>query len=633
MRCFNCMKKIPDKASFCPYCGKNVQIQNPSHCLSSGTVLSDRYEVGAVIGEGGFGITYTGYDQMLELKVAIKEFYPTGIANRNNTVSSKIVLTTSKHTNFYQKGKQKFLDEARNIALFSDEDGIVDVRDYFTENDTAYIVMEYLDGVDLREYLSTHGTIDAGNTFEMMLPLMCALEKMHKQGIIHRDIAPDNIMRLNNGNLKLTDFGSARYYLRDEAKTMSIFLKQGYSPIEQFGNKTAQGPWTDVYSLCATMYQCITGTVPPNSLDRSVLDELKTPSELGIDIPAGLENVLMKGLAVKSADRLQDMGELINAAEAEQIKTFRHLNPDTNDNSKNIYSNNQAEGLYEKTKSADDSGIIENPIPGARETLNKPAGLSGFPQKPVDKKPSRKNKTGFIVSMTIIGTLVTVGLIALPFYFMQNKNDSTSTVETNSLYSEPPSLKTPAPNPAGIADTEAKTTAIPTTVPKTTSAATSKPEAEPTTEKATEPKKEEQKSSAQFERYLVWLDLGVTVYESPDFASDVTYVIDIASNYTIVDEAHDRNGNLWGKLKSGVGWVCLSRTYKEQEPTTKAFERYLVWLNLGVNIHEQPDRNSQITYVIDEASNYTIVAEAYDSSGNLWGKLKSGVGWVNLSQL
>ena len=132
---------------------------------------------------------------------------------------------------------------------------------------------------------------------------------------------------------------------------------------------------------------------------------------------------------------------------------------------------------------------------------------------------------------------------------------------------------------------------------------------------------------------MVWLDVGVNVYETPDPASNVTYVIDIASNYTIVGEAHDHNGDLWGKLKSGVGWICLSRTYKEQEPTTKTFERYLVWLNIGVNIHEQPDSNSMITYVIDEAANYTIVAEAYDGSGDLWGKLKSGVGWVNLSQL
>lgn len=441
MRCFNCMKKIPDKASFCPYCGKNVQIHNPSHCLSSGTVLNDRYEVGAVIGEGGFGITYTGYDQVLELKVAIKEFYPTGIANRNNTVSSKIVLTTSKHTGFYQNGKQRFLDEARNIARFSDEDGIVDVRDHFTENDTAYIVMEYLDGVDLREYLNTNGTIPARNAFEMMLPLMRALEKMHKQGIIHRDIAPDNIMRLDNGKLKLTDFGSARCYLRDEAKTMSIFLKQGYSPIEQLGSKSAQGPWTDVYSLCATIYQCITGTVPPNSLDRSVLDELKTPSELGFDIPSELEDVLMKGLAVKSADRLQDMEELINAADAEQINSPQTVDTQAEGKPLTDSVNIPQNDPQELTKSADDSDsifIYESPAKDA--PVNEPIAGSviktenadTFQRQPAAKKAPRKRNAGFIVGIILAGTAVLAGLIALPIYFMQQNKDS----GTSGSYSE-----------------------------------------------------------------------------------------------------------------------------------------------------------------------------------------------------
>ena len=324
MRCLNCMKELPtDRASFCPYCGKDPNGQNTLlHRLSPGTVLHNRYLVGTTLGEGGFGITYVGFDQTLFIKVAVKEYYPSGIATRVNTVSNDVLVGIDKQKNNFANGKNSFLQEARSVAQFSRERGIVDVRDFFTENNTAYIVMEFLDGVNLNEYIYKHGVMEAKQTFEMMLPLMRSLEKMHKQNVIHRDISPDNIMYQDDGTLKLMDFGAARHFSQDESKSLSVVLKPGYAPYEQYSRKGKQGPWTDVYALCATIYKCITGETPPDSLDRAIEDDLKKPSELGVAIPEYLENALMKGLAFQRIDRLQNMEELISAIDEKNSKAI-----------------------------------------------------------------------------------------------------------------------------------------------------------------------------------------------------------------------------------------------------------------------------------------------------------------------
>ncbi len=316
MRCCNCMRKLPVKnADYCPYCGKKTNEQNALHRLSAGTVLHDRYLVGTTLGEGGFGITYVGFDKTLEMKVAVKEYFPSGISTRINTVSNAVSVSIDKQKDVFDIGKENFLREARSVARFSKESGIVDVRDFFTENNTAYIVMEFLDGVDLNKYIRKNGVMEAKQTFEIMLPLMRTLEKMHRQNVIHRDISPDNIMRQDDGTLKLMDFGAARQFSREESNSLSVVLKPGYAPYEQYSSKGKQGPWTDVYALCATIYKCITGETPPDSLDRAIEDDLKKPSELGVSIPENLENTLLKGLAVHAQNRLQSMDELISAIE------------------------------------------------------------------------------------------------------------------------------------------------------------------------------------------------------------------------------------------------------------------------------------------------------------------------------
>ena len=233
MYCYECMKEIKDGSKFCYYCGKSTQCEEQPHLLKPGTILHNQYLVGNPIGEGGFGITYVGLDLNLDMKIAIKEFYPVGFANRNNSVSNNVTLNYENEGEYFRTGVERFLQEAKSIAKFHNERGIVDVRAFFEENDTAYIIMEYLEGENLSQKLKRDGKFEAEDIFKMFLPMMNTLDKMHHENIIHRDISPDNVRILPDNTLMLMDFGSARYYTGMEKKTMSVQFKPGYAPFEQ----------------------------------------------------------------------------------------------------------------------------------------------------------------------------------------------------------------------------------------------------------------------------------------------------------------------------------------------------------------------------------------------------------------
>lgn len=305
--------------------------------LPKNHILKGRYEVLRVLGNGGFGVTYECRDKTLDLKVAVKEYYPDGFVSRDCKKSPVVTYTaTSENKIFVEKGMHRFLDEARVLAKFSGEFGIVDVRDYFEENNTAYIVMEFLNGKDLKELIQEKGRLPAEYAVRLLLPVMESLEKIHRQGLIHRDISPDNI-RMAGNRLKLLDFGAARSFSYEGNRTMTVMLKRGYAPIEQYGEVDAQGPWTDVYALCATLYLCITGKKPADSLIRWDRDPLQKPSQLGIAISPALEEVIMKGLSVSARNRYQSMRELVDAlktaltkAPAKSLDATVRINPAPN---------------------------------------------------------------------------------------------------------------------------------------------------------------------------------------------------------------------------------------------------------------------------------------------------------------
>ena len=279
------------------------------HCLRKGTRLIGRYTIEGVLGQGGFGITYLGMDELHEKPVAIKEFFPQGIVTRNIEYQDTVTVTFVGEKDNYEKGKERFLKEARTMAKFSKDKGIVKALDFFEINNTAYIVMEYLEGVTLKQYLAENKRIDAEDLVELLVPLIEALDEIHSQGLIHRDISPDNIMVLPDGRIKLMDFGAARDYTKFGEKSLSIVLKPGYAPPEQYQTHGVQGPWTDIYALCATMYKCITGENPPDAIDRLVDDYLKKISAFGIPVLPQIEEAIIKGMSVAAKDRYQNVGD------------------------------------------------------------------------------------------------------------------------------------------------------------------------------------------------------------------------------------------------------------------------------------------------------------------------------------
>lgn len=296
--------------------------------LGTGTILDSRYQITRVIGAGGFGIIYEAYNESVNRKVAIKELFDSAYMRRDGEIV--IVADETNQEKFeeeqkrFEKAKEKFLREARRLADFSSEPGIVHVLDYFEQNNTAYIVMEFLEGIGLDQYFRREGRIKAEDMFRMLLSVMRTLDKVHENGVIHRDISPDNIIMIETENkefsvaelnLKLIDFGSARNYM--DERTQTIELKDGYTPIEQIQNlgDNDLGPWTDIYALCAVAYRGITGEKPVNAVSRSAKDSLLTPSAMGIKIEPKLENVLMKGLRVWKEDRYQSIAEMLKDLE------------------------------------------------------------------------------------------------------------------------------------------------------------------------------------------------------------------------------------------------------------------------------------------------------------------------------
>jgi serine/threonine protein kinase len=277
--------------------------------LSPGTILHGQYQIAKLLGHGGFGITYLAWDNLLEIKLAIKEYMPRDFATRNSTNSEISAFAGDAQANF-SYGLERFLEEARTLAKFQQHNGIVSVLNVFYGNGTGYMVMEYVDGLTLKEYLIQKDKLTWEQTLKLFMPVMDALREVHKYGMLHRDISPDNIYLCRDNRVKLLDFGSARYSLGGHSRSLSVVVKPGYAPEEQYRTKGNQGPWTDVYSVAASMYRCITGLVPPDALDRLDEDELRTPSKLGINIPDKAERELMAALAIKSNQRTQSIDDL-----------------------------------------------------------------------------------------------------------------------------------------------------------------------------------------------------------------------------------------------------------------------------------------------------------------------------------
>ena len=321
-RCMGCMELYDKKWELCPHCGypANATADSPLH-MSPGSVLNGRYEVGRVLGNGGFGVTYIAWDPILRIKVAIKEYLPSEFSTRAEGQTRVTVFTGEKERQF-NDGMSKFIDEAKRLAKFQNESGVVKIFDSFKANGTAYIVMEYLDGETLADRLKREKTIPADEAIQIMMPVIESLNHVHEAGILHRDISPDNIFLTKDGKTKLIDFGAARFATTTHSRSLTVIIKPGYSAEEQYRSRGDQGPHTDVYSVGAVLYKMITGVTPPDALERRASyekkhkDILQPITKFTQDITPNQEAAIYNAMNVRIEDRTENMvtlaGELLS---------------------------------------------------------------------------------------------------------------------------------------------------------------------------------------------------------------------------------------------------------------------------------------------------------------------------------
>ena len=445
--CPGCLRDAEFENGVCTKCGfdMNGYTVMPHH-LVPGTLVKQRYKIGRVLGEGGFGITYIGIDTVLNLKVAIKEFYMSGYVNRNHDASPNVFATLGTHRDTFEKNREKFLNEARVLAQFYGEAGIVGVRDFCEENGTAYIIMDFLNGVDLKTYLEQKGRLAPEEAVKLLMPVMTSLQHVHAEGIIHRDISPDNIMVMEDGSTKLLDFGAAREISQTDIKSLSVILKPGYAPEEQYRSKGRQGPWTDVYALAATLYKCIVGATPDDAMERMYRDRLPSPAAADAACPIAISNVIIKGLAVRQADRYQDVAAfLVDLKTAMDDPDNAELAPDTREiapaqersviaddqtvlaDTTTIYTPNAAkEHKAPKPAAQPSAPAAKTKLKTAKaepaESAEKPAAKKKPEGKPVSKKPA--NKKGIII-IAAVAAAVIIAAVAIAALGSANTNVST----------------------------------------------------------------------------------------------------------------------------------------------------------------------------------------------------------------
>ncbi len=322
--CYGCMK-IKLGEYVCEHCGYDETVKNESHQLPTGTILKEQYLIGKVLGQGGFGITYLGWDLYLDIPIAIKEYFPNSSVMRDVSVSTDVVSYSGDASTRFRNNKERFMREAKTLAKFSDVPEIVHVKNFFLANNTAYIVMEYVEGTNLKQVVKEHGgRLSYGEALSILKPVMEALGKVHKEGLVHRDISPDNIMLLPDGTTKLLDFGAVRDVGDADVNTpltasTEAIIKQGYAPIEQYQNRGSLGPWTDVYALCATMYYCLTGEVPMDAPGRLLGDE---EIDFGSHVDEYIAVVLKQGMELRAAERIHSVDELLEKLEADVKKVY-----------------------------------------------------------------------------------------------------------------------------------------------------------------------------------------------------------------------------------------------------------------------------------------------------------------------
>lgn len=321
-RCMGCMHEQLDFSVPCPHCGY-VEHQNKAGQLPVRSILQNKYIIGRALGAGGFGITYIAFDIHLLKRVCIKEFFLSSVSWRDR--DGFTVCCNAEYATRLNHEKSRFIEEARVLAQLDDQPGVVKVLNYFEANQTAYIVMDYVEGKSLRSYIQENGgKLSPVETFSLLRPVVQALATMHAKGIVHLDISPSNIMLTERGVAKLIDFGAAKG--RNKDLNSDKVFKKTYSPIEQRTLEGQIGTYSDVYALCATFYEILTGQRAVGSLERQTGTPMYSPRQYGIGISSEQEQAIISGLAINPKDRIQSAADLYFYLYAQEDVTASQAN-------------------------------------------------------------------------------------------------------------------------------------------------------------------------------------------------------------------------------------------------------------------------------------------------------------------
>lgn len=321
--CKNCFSE--KKGRSCPVCGySGGSGNNTGTALKRGTKLNGRYAVGGVIGSGGFGITYMAYDLKNNTLAAVKEYFPRLIAVRAENGS--VCPSAENHAEIYRRGTEEFYHEAEYVFQFNGNPNIISVSDYFYANNTSYIVMEYLSGITLENYIKKYGSLSDGQIVYIADKILMALISVHSAQLLHRDISPDNIMLCADGKVKLIDFGAARILTAESLHDFTVVIKKGFTPAEQYMCGGSFGEWTDIYSFGAVLYYAAAGKIPENPYERMI-------NNCGLDFGGkptdkALREIIGKALSISAAKRYASAAEMKNALSELKIKGTEIRLPD-----------------------------------------------------------------------------------------------------------------------------------------------------------------------------------------------------------------------------------------------------------------------------------------------------------------
>ena len=439
--CENCFEECT--TPYCTHCGYNPSAgTNDPTILAPGSVLLGKYIVGKVMGKGGFGITYLAYDITVDRKVAIKEYFPYGVALRAG-VSPTVSVSTMENAEAFKLGAEKFYDEAKLVSKFNGNPNIVGVYEFFYENDTVYFAMEYLQGQTLKDHISEHGVINAQQALFLAQNVSNALMAAHSANVLHRDISPDNIILCDDGSVKLIDFGAARQVLAEHSQSFSVILKPGFAPLEQYQKKGNQGPWSDIYALGTTLYFSLTEDIPEDPMSR--LDDDSTFGENKFGVETEIWEIICKATQLKIDDRYGDTFQLRNDLSKVSYKPEPLVTPkEKPEEHMPEFRTAMPFGMAQTKKQPVTVGAPANAAPAA-SAVGQPQGSAASVSAPVPASVApqkKKSPIGLIIGIAAGSFVLVGGIIAavlMPTIMgMANKSHTTSDVYNNSQsFSQP----------------------------------------------------------------------------------------------------------------------------------------------------------------------------------------------------